>query len=1205
MRFRKLWILPLLSIFLITLVAASSAIAGTVGKISGVVTDEKGEPIPGVSVKIENTTMGAAAGIDGSYVILNVPPGTFSVSAQTVGYNKTTAQGVEVQADVTTQQNFKLTSSAIETKPVIVTAPIKTIDRFKTTNDFTKTADQIKTMPVTNLGQLLKSTPGFVKEGGLLHSRGGRAGEISYIVDGIEVKDPLGGYGVAQRQAVDIASSEIEQLSVLKGNFDAEYGGVNSAIINVVGKGGDTRTTSGRIEFLTDDFGMSSLNKYSFNSDRLEWNLSGPIPGISDVLFPAMGLKWPGEKMAYFISFSGDKSNSYVDYNNYPSANSKVDYGYEKFLGIKIPNRKNNSYSANAKLTWQMDENGKYKLSTNYRKLWQKFNGFSYSYLYTPSTAPTIDESKEIYGAAFTFSPGFLKNTYGELKINRFIQHFEERPGSRTPGDFVNSEHYESYTDVNNNGQWDQAEPYIDTNHDGFFGEPFEDLLANGVYDTGEPFTDLNGNRVYDSDIGEPYSDLNRNGKYDRAEPITNDQTFFDANHNGKYDHSGDPFKDYNGDGVRDPEPFTDVNGNGIYNPEEPFVDANHNGTWDTGEIFNDLNGNGVWDAAEPFVDLNHDGKYYDEPYEDINKNGSFDFGDFAYTDSLGRGNGVYDPQLQDVTRIDVAEPFTDGDKSLGEPFIDVNLDGRYNGPESNPAGHDIFKGAWDLNNNGRHDGPNDTWSAGIPYQDLNNNGRYDAPNGRYDYGEPFVDVNGNGIYDQTDGFWDSGFDQYGLWQMTKTTTNTFSLNLTSQVSKQHEIKSGLEYKDMTLDMNEIQYPDQTYNGNSDGGLWPDRGYFRDFYTRTPKQGSFYIRDKMEYGEMIADLGFRYEFYLQANEVLDSTFNQDNYQGRTIFNSRNKFSPRVSFSFPVAEKAKLYFNYGHFYQLPDLQNMFMRPTQASNTFGLIGNPNLDFQKTISYELGIQYSIAQGYVLDLSGFYKDYYGLLSSVREVYGPITTDIYSNVDYARTRGLEMQLEKRYGDFFAGSLNYQYTWAFGKNASSMDDYIRRVYNEEIPIQERPLDWDIRHQITVNADIRAAKNTHPKFGILTLPDDWTLNFIWQFKTGKPYTPDASFPGLVLVGREKPLGNSKRMGNNSTVDVRYDKNFQAWKLNYTVTVSIQNIFDTRNVNGVYSNTGLAYTNRNVLGQIETGLSRDTNPANYDPGRQIQFGMSLNF
>ena len=101
-------------------------------------------------------------------------------------------------------------------------------------------------------------------------------------------------------------------------------------------------------------------------------------------------------------------------------------------------------------------------------------------------------------------------------------------------------------------------------------------------------------------------------------------------------------------------------------------------------------------------------------------------------------GNGVFDPQLRNVINSDVAEPYTDGDVNLGEPFVDVDLNGRFNGRPNMSGGPDIFLGAWDLNHNGQHDGPDTTWSAGVPFRDLNNNGRYDAPNGNYDYGEPY-----------------------------------------------------------------------------------------------------------------------------------------------------------------------------------------------------------------------------------------------------------------------------------------------------------------------------------------------------------------------------------------------------------------------------------------------------------------------------------
>jgi len=1106
---------------------AANVFAGTVGKITGVVTDENGEGIPGVSIRIEDTNMGAPSAFDGSYVILNVLPGTYNMVAQSIGYNKMTIQQVKVEADITTEINFKLTSEAVKVPDQVVTAQREEINKYIASNETKISGDEIASKPVTNIGDVLRQTAGFVQQGGVFHARGGRSGEISYMVDGIEIKDVLGGYGQAARQNLDLSATDISELSVLKGSYDAEYGGSNSAIINVVRKEGDVRSTTGRIEYLTDDFGIGDLNKYSFNSDRLEWNLSGPVPALSDQLFPALGLKWPGEKMAYFMSFSVDKSNEYVDYNNYQSQRAKIDYGYEKFLGIKIPHRRSNQYSASGKLTWKMDSNAKYRTSVNYMKTWQKYTNFAYNFLYTPETAHKVTESKEIYGISFQFSPDFLKNTFGEIKVNQFIQRYEMKPGGLLPGDFVQSDKYERFTDRNQNGQWDPAEPFIDTNNDGFFGEPFDDNNRNGIYEPSQfdffdpdsviivgndtiPVYDLNGNGRYDADIGEPYSDLNGNGQWDPAEPITNDQFWIDRNNNGVYDMA-----------------------------------------------------------------------------------------DTVFQDTSGFGDGVYSPQLRDVINEDRAEPFTDGDVVIGEPYIDVDFNGVYNEPP------DIFYGAWDLNNNGQHDGPNDPWSEGVPYRDLNNNGRYDAPNGVYDYGEPYVDLNDNGRYDMADNFWDYGFDQWALWHKTSQTTTTFSFDLTSQVAKQHEIKSGLKFSNHVLKMNEIQYPHLTYDGPVDGGPFPDRGVFRDFYTRTPKEGAFYVRDKMEYGEMIADLGFRYDFFIQANEVKDVQFANENYQGKDIADSKNMFSPRVAFSFPVSDKAKLYFNYGHFYQLPAYRYFYRRPTQSSSAAGIVGNPNLSFEKTIGYEIGIQYKLFGGYIMTVSGFYKDYYGLLNSVREVLGPISNDVYDNIDYARTRGLEFKLDKRVGHFFAGSFDYEYTWAFGKNSSNSADYYARFYRQEIPIAERPLDWDIRHQITVSGDVRAAKGNHPKIGIFTFPDDWTFNFNWQFKTGKPFTPATNYPGLILIGNEQPLGNSKRMPIFSAVDIRLDKNFQVWKMNYTVSMRVNNLFNTRNVNSVSSATGLAYTSRNNNGQILTGTSSDMDPMNYDPGRQIMFGVSMNF
>ncbi len=640
----------------------------------------------------------------------------------------------------------------------------------------------------------------------------------------------------------------------------------------------------------------------------------------------------------------------------------------------------------------------------------------------------------------------------------------------------------------------------------------------------------------------------------------------------------------------------------------------NNNGAWDP-EPFDDVNGNGTWDPAETITS-----DYY---YVDVNNNGRYDDADSAYFDADGNGNGVYDPELGDYFSEDWPEPYIDGDQSMGEPFQDVNGNGFYDDDV------DIWRPINDLDHNGRYTGPNDEWSEGIPYLDRNNNGRYDPPNQRYDYGEEFVDENGNGRWDSSDQFLDFGYDRWAQYHYDYTRTRTLKLDITSQVSRHHDIKSGFEFKFHKIIYQDLQYPYRPYNGPDDNGDWSEieraievedttgngvwdvittetygKGIFRDFYKRTPKDGAFYIRDKIEYGELIAEIGFRYEFFIQAREAKDSlALIEEGLEWRQIIDSQDKLAPRVGFSFPISEKAKLFFNYGHFYQRPGYSKYYQRRTQASSAAAVFGNPNLDYEKTILYEVGVQYAISEGYKLDISGYYKDQYGLLNTVPEGIDPNSPDFQDNVDYARSRGLEFELEKKYGQFLAGAIKYEYTWAFGKSSSSTSDYFIRFQGGEISIKENPLDWDIRHQLNVSLSLNVNKGENPRFGLFKLPDDWNASVIWVYQSGRPFTPTAAYPGLNLGANENPLTNSERMPATSTVDVGFNKNFQLAGLNYTFQVLVNNIFDKHNVYDVYEATGLPYTGINENRQIITGLPINKNPTNYLSGRQILFGLSV--
>jgi outer membrane receptor protein involved in Fe transport len=266
---------------------------------------------------------------------------------------------------------------------------------------------------------------------------------------------------------------------------------------------------------------------------------------------------------------------------------------------------------------------------------------------------------------------------------------------------------------------------------------------------------------------------------------------------------------------------------------------------------------------------------------------------------------------------------------------------------------------------------------------------------------------------------------------------------------------------------------------------------------------------------------------------------------------------------------------------------------------------------VAYEMGVDYAISPIYKLTVSGFYKDYYSQLNTEEIKLGPTTFEYYANTDYARSRGLEMELNKRYGGYISGYVNYQYAFAYGKSSAEVSNYYDRAYAGDIPIQEFPLDWDVRHQITLNLSLVVSQDEHPRVFGFKLPDKWGINMVWQYGSGLPFDPASNYPGLVLRLRENPIPNSRRLPPNSNVDLRFDKDFQAGKINYRFQVWITNLFDKTNVYDVFGSSGRPDTDQNyfdeVWGQNVVYLGREIerNPLNYGQGRNVRLGLSVNF
>lgn len=239
---------------------ANSFAQGVTGKISGTVKDaQSGEALPGVNVMIEGTTFGAATTPTGEYFILGVPPGIYNVTANIIGYQKVTQTGVRVMVSRTTTTDFSLKSTVIESKEaVLVTAVRPTIIRDLTATAVQVDAKVFENTPLSGTKDMMLLTAGIFKDmDGDIMVRGGDVNQINFYVDGVSMeKQTHQEHGAREDRGanktwkMDFNILGVQEMEVITGGFNAEYGNVQSGIVNIVTKeGGGTFHGEFRAEY--------------------------------------------------------------------------------------------------------------------------------------------------------------------------------------------------------------------------------------------------------------------------------------------------------------------------------------------------------------------------------------------------------------------------------------------------------------------------------------------------------------------------------------------------------------------------------------------------------------------------------------------------------------------------------------------------------------------------------------------------------------------------------------------------------------------------------------------------------------------------------------------------------------------------------------------------------------------------------------------
>ncbi len=247
--------------------------AGTTGKLSGRVTDKQNQPLPGTNVIIVGTNLGAATDLQGYYNVINIPPGRYQIRFSFIGYKDRVVQDVLVTIDHTTNLDAVLEESTIEGEAVTVVAERPVVELNLTSSVSTVTSKDIQIMPVRQLNEIVDLQAGVVDG----HFRGGRIGEVQYQINGVTVNNSYD-----NSSSVQVDRSLLQEVQVISGTFDAEYGQAMSGVVNVVLKSGADKFEWNAEAFLSDYMYTTGDRRKAedkfrpFAIQNYQFSLSGP-----------------------------------------------------------------------------------------------------------------------------------------------------------------------------------------------------------------------------------------------------------------------------------------------------------------------------------------------------------------------------------------------------------------------------------------------------------------------------------------------------------------------------------------------------------------------------------------------------------------------------------------------------------------------------------------------------------------------------------------------------------------------------------------------------------------------------------------------------------------------------------------------------------------------------------------------------------------
>jgi outer membrane receptor protein involved in Fe transport len=391
----------------------------------------------------------------------------------------------------------------------------------------------------------------------------------------------------------------------------------------------------------------------------------------------------------------------------------------------------------------------------------------------------------------------------------------------------------------------------------------------------------------------------------------------------------------------------------------------------------------------------------------------------------------------------------------------------------------------------------------------------------------------------------------------SKISSTSLKGSLVAQLDGHNQVKAGVEfvYNQLNLEYGVVNK------------AFPESNNFV-HEARFPIRGALFVQDKLEFEGFIANLGLRLD-YSNSNvdwwavSQFDKSFYTFSFDPSKEYPKEKakaawSLSPRLGISHPITENAKLFFNYGHFKQLPTYEQLLRYSRNVTGTLRNIGDPDLLMASTIAYELGFDYSLFDEYLVQIAGFYRD----ITDQQDFTTYISNAASGNFQYVKPnnnsyqdiRGVEVTLRKTAGSWVTGFINYTYqstkSGRFNKDRIYQDFTDQRKYDLDTRIlyQFRPIPTPYAR---MSVTLFTPPDFGPTFGGNSFFGDWAVSILGDWRSGGYQTWNPN--------NDPSVANNVQVVDFLNFSLRTSKALTFGKTRIILFADISNLFSTKRLN----------------------------------------------